>query len=303
MIEKAIITGSTGLVGQSLAKFLTNKKVDVICLGRKNLSKSDCNDIFGQGVKYLQIDMKNILGLDEMLDNINWKINKNCVFYHLAWEGVERLTDGSIDDQLQNVTFSSNAIKIAKKIGCSKFINSGTIEETYAEWYLNEGSRFNSTQGNYAIAKLASRDMCFMTAYLEKIDYIHTRLSAPISSDLSIGGYIPQTLNKIIRNKDYDMPKNEQLFDIVSTNDVASAYYLLGLKGLNKSDYYIGYGNPVKLSDYFSQFEKYIKGLSIHELDYSYIFSHEFFDNKLLISDTSFSPVYNQYNFFENTGS
>jgi nucleoside-diphosphate-sugar epimerase len=299
MIEKAIITGSTGLVGQSLAKFLANKKVDVICLGRQNLSKSDCNDMFGKEVKYLQLDMNSILDLEDILDNLNWIINKNCVFYHLAWQGVQRLTDGSIEDQLQNVTFSSNAIKIAKKIGCSQFINSGTIEETYAEWYLDKGSKFNSTQGNYAIAKLASRDMCFMTAYLEKINYIHTRLSVPISSDLSIGGYIPQTLNKIISNQDYDIPKNEQLFDIISTKDVAYAYYLLGSKSLNKLDYYIGYGKPAKLSDYFLQFEKYIKGLSIDALDYSDVFSYDFFDNKLLCSDTAFIPSYNQYNFFE----
>jgi nucleoside-diphosphate-sugar epimerase len=298
-MKKAIITGSTGLVGQSLAKYLVNNQVDVLCLGRQDLSDEDVKKIFGKGLNYHQIDMKNISHLADMINDLNWKTDKNCVFYHLAWSGAQSLTDGSIEDQLQNVTFSSNAIKSAKKIGCLKFINSGTIEETYAEWYLNKGSKFNSTQGNYAIAKLASRDMCFMTAYLEKIDYIHTRLSVPLSSDLSIGGYVPQTLKKIISNQDYDSPKNEQLFDIISTEDVALAYYLLGLRGLNKSNYYVGHGNPTKLSDYFSQYEKYIKGLSIDKLDYSHIFSYDFFKNNLLCYDTGFAPSYNQYNFLQ----
>lgn len=299
MIDKAIITGSTGLVGQSLVKYLLKNQVDVLCLGRKSLSKSDINKIFGKGATYLQLDMNNINNLGNEINNINWKIGQNCIFYHLAWSGANRLTDGSIEDQLQNVSFASDAIKIAKKVGCSKFINSGTIEETYAEWYLNNGSKFNSTQGNYAIAKLASRDMCLMTAYLEKIDYIHTRLSVPLSSDLSAGGYVPQTLKKIVSNQDYDMPRNEQLFDIISTKDVALAYYLLGLKGLNKFDYYIGYGKPIKLSDYFLQFEKYIKGISLNQLDYSDFFSFEFFNNDLLCADTSFAPFHNKYNFFE----
>lgn len=299
MIHKAIITGSTGLVGQSLVKYLLENQVDVLCLGRKNLSKSDINKIFGKGATYLQLDMNNISNLGNEIDDMNWKIDKNCIFYHLAWSGVNRLTDGSIEDQLQNVAFSSDAIKIAKKVGCSKFINSGTIEETYAEWYLNNGSKFNSTQGNYAIAKLASRDMCLMTAYLEKIDYVHTRLSVPLSSDLSFGGYVTQTLKKIISNDDYDMPKNQQLFDIISSKDVALAYYLLGMKGVNKSDYYIGYGNPIKLSDYFLQFEKYRKGLSLDEFNYSNFFSFEFFNNDSLCADTSFTPFHNKYNFFE----
>ena len=133
MIHKAIVTGSTGLVGQSLVKYLLENQVDVLCLGRKNLSKSDINKIFGKGATYLQIDMNNISNLGNEIDNMNWKIDQNCIFYHLAWSGVNRLTDGSIEDQLQNVAFSSDAIKIAKKVGCSKFINSGTIEETYAE--------------------------------------------------------------------------------------------------------------------------------------------------------------------------
>ena len=54
MIHQAIITGSTGLVGQSLVKYLLKNQVDVLCLGRKNLSKSDINKIFGKGATYSQ---------------------------------------------------------------------------------------------------------------------------------------------------------------------------------------------------------------------------------------------------------
>ena len=111
-------------------------------------------------------------------------------FLSFCMGGVDRLTDGNIEDQLKNVTFSANAIKVAKKIGCLKFVNSGTIEETYAEWHLNNKSKYNSSQANYAMAKLAARDMCKMVAYLEKIDYVHTRLSVPLSPDLTKGGYV-----------------------------------------------------------------------------------------------------------------
>tara|TARA_B110000444_G_scaffold178451_1_gene167156 strand:+ start:2769 stop:3668 length:900 start_codon:yes stop_codon:yes gene_type:complete len=296
---KAIITGGTGLVGQSVARQLVNNNVDVLCIGRSNLSESDIHKIFGKSVTYLQLDMKNISELNKIIDKINWNPEKKCVFYNFAWSGDQRLTDGSMEDQLENVTLTSSAIKVAKTIGCSKFINCGTIEETYAEWHLNNHSKFNSSQSNYAIAKLASRDMSLMTAYLEKIDYIHTRLSVPISPNLSIGGYIPQTLKKIIDKEHYDAPNNPQLFDIISTKDVALAYYLLGLKGKNKSDYYIGCGNPVVLKDYFVQFDRYIKGLSLKERDYSETPPSAFFKTNILNSDTNFIPSYNRYNFFE----
>ena len=299
MINKAIITGGAGLVGQYLARYLASKDVDVLCIGRSNLSQVDVNKKFGKGVTYLQLEMKYISELDEKIDNINWQPGHNCIFYHFAWSGAQRLTDGSAEVQLENVTFSSMAIKTAKNIGCSKFINSGTIEETYAEWHLDQGSKFISSQSNYAIAKLASRDMCLMTAYLEKIDYIHTRLSVPLSPDLSMGGYIPQTLKKIISKDSYALPENEQLFDIVSTKDIALAYYLLGLKGKNKSNYFIGCGKPIILKDYFLQFEKYINGLNLEHSDYSDIFSSNFFQTKSIFNDTGFVPLCNKYNFFE----
>ena len=49
-MKKAIITGSTGLVGQSLAKYLVNNQVDVLCLGRQDLSDEDVKKIFGKGL-------------------------------------------------------------------------------------------------------------------------------------------------------------------------------------------------------------------------------------------------------------
>ena len=173
-----------------------------------------------------------------------------------------------------------------------KFINSGTIEETYAEWHINKGLPYSSAQGNYAIAKLSSRDMCAMVAYIEKIDYIHTRLSVPLSPDLSIGGYISKTLKKIVDKESYEPPTNDQLFDIIFTHDVAQAYYLIGLHGKNKADYFIGSGKPTKLNDYFKQFEQAISGIQIKENNYT----SAFFKTEQLFTDTGFVASTNRFN-------
>ena len=299
MITKAIITGGTGLVGQSLARYLAKQNIDVLCIGRRQLSIENIEQTLGKNVSYLSLNLENIDELENEVEKIKWITGDKCIFYHLAWVGVDRLTDGNMEDQLKNVVFSANAIKVAKKIGCVKFVNSGTIEETYAEWHLSKMSKYKSSQANYAIAKLAARDMCKMTAYLEKIDYVHTRLSVPLSPDLTVGGYVPQTLKKIISQEEYIAPENEQLFDIVSTEDAAIAYYLIGLKGVNKSDYYIGYEKPIILKDYFCQIEDHLNGLQVLEKDYSDIFSYDFFKTSLLKKDTGFEPKFNQYNFFE----
>ena len=166
-MKKAIITGATGLVGKSLAQYLSSINIDVLCLGRKELDSEYVRGHFGQGIAYLQLKMEDILLLPSKISDLNWEVGNKCVFYNFAWGGIKALTDGSFDDQLKNATSSSLAIKVAKDIGCSKFVNSGTLEETYAQSHISNGSPYSSSQGNYAIAKLACRDMCTMVAYLE----------------------------------------------------------------------------------------------------------------------------------------
>ena len=302
-MKKAIITGSSGLVGRSVARYLVTNGIKVLCIGRKHLASDYVKTLFPEGVEYIQLEMENLIELPDKINHLNWEIDNDCVFYNFAWSGNNNLTDGNFEDQLKNATFSSLAVKIAKKIGCLKFINSGTLEETYAEWNMKHNLPYTSAQGNYAIAKLAARDMCAIVAYLEKIDYIHTRLSVPISPDLSIGGYIPKTLKKIVDKKNYEPPKNDQLFDIILTDDVAEAYYLIGLNGKNKADYFIGSGKPIKLIDYFKQFEQAIMGKRIERKKYSSIYSTKFFNTDALHQDTGFISKTDRLNFLskENT--
>jgi nucleoside-diphosphate-sugar epimerase len=295
-MKKAIISGATGLVGRSVARYLASNDVDVLCLGRQDFTPESTNEFFGEGVKYIQLDMKNISQLSDKIKYLNWKVGHDCVFYNFAWSGVTNLTDGNFEDQLRNAVFSSLAVKSAKKIGCSKFVNSGTLEETYAEWHLNNGLPYSSTQGDYAIAKLASRDMCTMVSYLEKVDYIHTRLSVPLSPDLSVEGFISKTLKKIRDKESYEPAKNNQLFDIISTNDVARAYHLIGLYGKNKANYFIGSGKPVKLNDYFENFRQADLGKLIKEQEYSSSNVLSFFSTKELQIDTGFLALSNQFN-------
>ena len=165
--------------------------------------------------------------------------------------------------------------------------------------YLNKGLPYPYTQGNYAVAKLATRDMCSMVAYLEKIDYVHTRLSAPLSPDLSMGGYISKTLKKIINKENYEAPKNMQLYDIISTNDVAKAYYLIGLNGKNKADYFIGSGKPSTLNNYFEHVKQAVLGMSIEKTEPPSSDIMEFFNIKNIHSDTGFRASINLLDLLE----
>lgn len=288
-MKKAIITGSTGLVGMTIARHFASKGIEVLGLGSKNLESEYIKKHFHPTFTYIELSMENILSLKERIDEIEWIIDDECVFYHFAWRGDKGLTDGSFARQIDNAVFSAQAVQAAKSIGCTRFVNTGTLEETYAERYLeNKDIPYNSSQSNYAISKLASRDLSIMQAYLEKIDYIHTRLSIPLDPDLKKGTYVASTLRKILEGKGYEVPKNKQLFDIIFIDDLARAYYQIGINGKNKADYFIGSSSPATLKDYFQRLNQLVHNTPIGKPETSSSTDIQMFSTEDLYRDTGF---------------
>lgn len=295
-MKKAIVTGASGLIGYSVINELLANGIKVMAIGRKDKINSELNLGNSQvDLTYCQLDLKDIDLLPEKLEKIGWSTGESCVFYHFAWSGSSTLTDGTINDQLKNVSYSANAIKIAKKLGCIKFINSGSMEETFTEKYLDnnwKNSEYHSNQGLYSISKLSSRDMCLMVAYLEKIDYVHTRFSAVYNTELNLKGYICSSLRLILNGEKVNPPQNNQLFDLIHLEDLSKAYYSIGVKGQNKADYFIGTGKPSTLNNYFISVENSINGVinkeKEDENDSNFILSYKDFDVSNLKKDTGF---------------
>ncbi len=290
------------MVGSAVAKHLSAQGVEVLCLGRKQLAETEVATLIGSGnAKYLAIEMESIQNLPDAIDQIDWSPGDSCVFYHFAWSGREKLTDGDFADQFVNATYAAKAVVAAKHAGCIKFVSAGTMEETFAESYLaghtQQGS-YESSQANYAIAKLAARDMSKIVAYLEKIDYVHTRLSVPIDESLARGGYVSSTMRKILNREPYQTPSNGQLFDIIISRDVAEAYFRLGQRGKNKVDYFVGTSSPKTLREYFEICERIRDGdLSFSGESERDSAANDFFSIQSLVDDTGFVPSTSYENF------
>lgn len=285
-MKKAIITGSTGLVGSYVTKKLISYGVDVLCIGRQKLTNNEVLEHFGEKITYIPLEMSEISELGKKAKTLNWSTDDECVFFHFAWSGKKSLTDGDFSLQMNNAVWAADAVKVAKKLQCKKFVNAGSLEETFVERCLLTNRQHNSSQTNYALAKLAARDLCKITAYVEKLDYVHTRMSVPFSYKLS-NGYIANTLRSIKKGNVFETPVNQNFFDIISTDDVSRAYYLIGKTGENNSNYFIGTAKPFTLKKFFELSEICFKNQKpIYQKQSS---SHDtIFDTSQLESDCGF---------------
>lgn len=304
-MKKAIVTGGTGLIASGVVECLLDNDIKVLALGRKEIGVSKISHLSDHpNLKYIQLEMSEIEKLPQLLKEINWSVGSDCVFYHFAWSGSERLADGSIQEQFNNVTYSSKTLVIAKKIGCIKFINAGSQEEKFVENYLNSHwtkRAYHSNMGVYGTAKVTARNMCLLLAYLEKIDYIHTRISVIVDESLEMDNYVHNVLKKILNQEKFDPPLNNQLFDFISKEECAKVYYHLGHSGKNKSDYFIGTGEPMTLHEFFHEFSQKIHGKKVDSLGKAslgdLILTKEDFDSSDVSKDTGFTPSKPNFNY------
>lgn len=264
-MKSAIVSGATGLVGSAVIKELAYKGVKVLALGRQRISIAAVENNFGSKVTYLNIRLDEISSLPERIRKETSFQVTDCVFFHFAWSGERRLTDGPLSLQLSNAANSADVIELAKEIGCKKVVTAGTIQETRLELFLNGEASESSpiSQQDYALAKLAARDMSKITAYLQKIDFVHTRMSVPLDFSLVTGTYIAQTLQAILLSEPYSEPASNEVVDIVSTEDVAKAYYLLGSSEVASGDFYVGSSRPMRIPNLFTQVEDAVAGRAV----------------------------------------
>lgn len=251
---KIIILGA-GFIGSNLAKKAVERGFEVSVLGRKD--KKEVAEILPlESINYIQFtDLSAI-------ENLSLK---GGVFFNAAWKGINKLTDGSLENQLNNAILASEAVRLAKRLECAKFINIGSQEEKIFKDFLNEDWKDKNYTSNalfYSASKYAAKELCELVAYLEKIDFINTRFSIVLDKELSGSSFVAKTLLKIKEGGEFESPKNEAPCEIISLDELMNAFLAVAEFGQNKKDYYLGLGKTNELKEYFKHFKELKEGLN-----------------------------------------
>lgn len=251
---KIIVTGATGFIGSHFIRYLTDRGIHVLALGRKDFNQlSIQRQCRMKGADYLNIDMRDISTLPDAIQACNMQLSENPVFINLAWGGVDRLSDLDIEAQLNNVNWSVNAIEAAAKINCKRFVHIGTMEEAFTYKYLELNHRVRSEYNRhviYSVAKIAAKNSLKAKASLLGVDYIHVLHSHVMGPDDDKDSFLQVTLKKLVAGEELTFSSGEQLFDVISLEDCCNGYYLISEKGFPGEEYWVGSGNPRQLREY-----------------------------------------------------
>ena len=297
-MKSAIITGATGFIGSTLVKLLIDSNIKVLALGRKPWNKVDPKRLIENDLlTYCQINMDEIEQLPERVAALGWEV-EDGVFYNLAWGGKSKLSDLEIEHQINNIAWSGNALKAAKKINCNRFVHVGTMEEAFTSKYLELDYHKNSEYNRhvvYSVAKMGSRNLLKVLAKEEDIELMIGTNSHVMGPNDDKDSFLQVTLQKLIDGDELIFSTGEQIFDVISSYDCANAYKLIGEKGKPHGEYWIGSGEARPLKEYVKiMAELYPSGqeLQFGKFEYNDIsLTLEDFSIKNLSEDTGYTPT------------
>ena len=238
---RAIVTGANGFVGSALVKKLVENNIEVLAIDVAfNPSRLEDNS----KITKLELSIENIKDLKN-------KINTTYdVFYHFAWLGSAGPLRCDENVQVRNAMWTVDCLREAKEIGCKKFICAGTIMEyeVHAAMYA-QGSKPGAAY-IYGVGKVLAHELCKPIANQIGIDLIWTYITNAYGVGEKSPRFINTTLRKIIHNEPLEFTAGTQNYDFVYIDDVANAFYLIGLHGKSNKGYMIGSGNARPLKEF-----------------------------------------------------
>ena len=239
---KAIVTGACGFVGSNLVKTLVSHGIEALCIDLKIDSDRLPNSPL---VKTLELSIEHIEDLCHLVKEGEYEL-----FYHFAWVGSAGPLRADEKVQVQNALWTVDCLRIAKKIGCKKFICAGSIMEFEVhEAMYAQGSK-PALPYIYGVGKVLAHELCKPIANDLGIELVWAYISNAYGVGESSPRFINTTLRKIIHQDRLEFTAGTQNYDFVYIDDVAEAFCLLGIKGKANKGYIIGSGQAKPLREF-----------------------------------------------------
>lgn len=245
-MKRVIISGATGAIGMALIGELLADNVEVLVLCRKGSARnSRLPEHPLLAVKYAA------LGEYESTENDTGK--SYDVFYHFAWDGTFGNSRNDMFLQNRNVKYALDAVALAKRFGCKKFVGAGSqAEYGRVEGILRPETPVNPENG-YGIAKLCAGVMTREYAHSLGLSHSWVRILSVYGTYDGNDTMVSSTIRKLKNGETPEFTKGEQVWDYLYSGDAAEAFRLVGEKGKDGKVYVLGSGQARPLAEYIRE--------------------------------------------------
>lgn len=286
-MKKIILTGATSMLGISLIEECLRQGDEVAAVIRPQ-SKHAGRLLKFPGLRTVACDLSGIEKLPGLLGG-SWD-----AFFHLGWGPTEK--DGRDDPELQNanVGYTLEAVRSAKKLGCSFFLGAGSQAEYGQVGRAIAPDMCVAPEVAYGVAKYAAGKLSAILCKNLGVRHVWARIFSVYGAHDSAATVIMYCIEQLLKKKRPSLTRGEQIWDFLYCEDAARALYLLGEKGQDQTVYNVGSGDGRPLSEFVGMIRDVIDpALPVGFGDVPYRpgqIMHLCADISLLTQDTGFVP-------------
>lgn len=248
-MRKIIITGATGMIGGAIIREAIEKEYEITCIVRrnssriKNISKNEHIHIIESNISEYR--------------NLNLK-EKYDIFIHLAWDKTSVNGRDDVDSQLKNIEYTLDAVRLAKKCGCSVFIGAGSQAEYGIQTVpLSTNNPVNPESG-YGIAKFTAGKFAGLLCKQLGIHFNWMRILSIYGVNDGENTLISYCIRELKNGRSPELTPCEQIWDYLNCDDAARAFLAVAEYGVDGKIYPLGSGIGRKLSNYISDIQQIV---------------------------------------------
>lgn len=250
MLEHAIVTGATSLIGIALIKELlkdgkevyavirpdSTRKADVLRLGPTALIEAELGD----------------------LDQIELLTDSCDVLFHVGWSSDFPSPRFNLQGQLQNVTYGEKALDLAHQYGCNCFVSIGSQMECGRIDGCITPETPSKPETAYAIAKTVVCAKLQNRCEDYGIRFCWPRLLSAYGPYDRPHTLVMQCIRAALLDKDIALTAGGQIWDYIYVEDVARALCAIAENGKHGKKYPIGSGCGQSLRSYIEKIAEVI---------------------------------------------
>lgn len=251
-MKKILLTGATGMIGSAIVREAIKQNYEITCLVRKDSSRIK-NIPNSPQVKIVDCNITDYSSI--VLDD------KYDVFMHLAWDKTTVGGRDDVDCQLKNIQYTLDAVRLAKKCGCSVFIGAGSQAEYGVQKVPLTPDLPVNPESGYGIAKYTAGKMASLLCRQLDMRFNWMRILSVYGPNDGENTLISYVIREIKAGRSPELTKCEQIWDYLHCDDAAGAFLAVAEKGVDGKFYPLGSGKGRKLSEYVNDIRDAINPL------------------------------------------
>ena len=241
-MKKIVVTGATSMIGTALIEVAVREKTEVYAIIRPKTNRID---------RLISSPLVHIVygELDELMQIKD--IPSDCdVFYHFAWAGTSKQTRDDPDIQEQNIRYTLDAVELARKTGCRRFVGAGSQAE-YGPVYeiIDENTKFAPIT-SYGISKYAANILSRKSCEKLGLEHVWGRIFSVYGPHDNEGTMIKYAIDCWEKGEVARFSAGTQYWNYLYESDAGEMFFRMGQKDVKADTYFVANYKSIQLKEY-----------------------------------------------------